>query len=72
MISRSYAYNKSKGYEEDKIYNEVYTHLKEKYYQRSYKFLSVKLQKDLDNAREILKDEETFKKYYKEITSSCK
>ena len=72
MISRSYAYNKSKGYEEDKIYNEVYGHLKEKYYERSYKFLSAKLQKDLDNAREILKDEETFKKYYKEITSSCK
>ena len=72
MISRSYAYNKSKGFEGDRIYNEVYTHLKEKYYQRTYKFLSAKLQKDLDNAREILKDEETFKKYYKEITSSCK
>lgn len=72
MISRSYAYNKSKGFEEDRIYNEVYTHLKEKYYQRTYKFLSAKLQKDLDNAREILKDEETFKKYYKEITSFCK
>lgn len=70
MISRSYAYNKSKGYEEDKIYNEVYTHLKEKYYQRTYKFLSSELQKELDEAREILKNEEMFKKYYKEITSS--
>lgn len=72
MISRSYAYNKSKGYDEDKIYNEVYGHLKEKYYERRYKFLSSELQKELDDAREILKNEEEFKRYYKEITSSCK
>ena len=63
MISRSYAYNKSKGYEEDKIYNEVYTHLKEKYYERRYKFLSSELQKELNDAREILKNEEEFKRY---------
>lgn len=70
MITRSYAYNKSKGYEEDEIYNQVYNHLKEKYYQRTYKFLSSELQKELDGAKEILKNEEMFKKYYKEITSS--
>lgn len=70
MISRSYAYNKSKGYEEDRIYNEVYSHLKEKYYERTYNFLSSKLQKDLNDAREILKNEEEFKKYYKEITAN--
>ena len=70
MISRSYQYNKSKGYDEEKIYKEVYSHLKEKYYDRKYTFISRSLQEDLDNARMILENKTVFDKYYKKITSS--
>lgn len=69
MISRSYLYNKSKGYDEEEIYKNVYTHLKEKYGEREYVFMSNKLQKELDEAKEILLDENKFNEYYKKIVS---
>jgi len=70
MISRSYQYNKNKGFNEEKIYREVYSHLKEKYYDRKYTFISRSLQEELDNARTILENKTLFDEYYKKITSS--
>lgn len=69
MITRSYEYNKP-NYNGIELQNVVYEHLKEKYYDRQYSFISKELQHDLDEARKILSNRELFNQYYDKITNN--
>lgn len=69
MITRSYEYNKS-NYNGIELQNVVYEHLKEKYYDRQYSFISKKLQHDLNEAKKILSNRELFNQYYDKITNN--
>lgn len=69
MITRAYEYNKPKHNGID-LQNVVYEHLKEKYYDRQYSFMSKQLQNDINEARKILSNRDLFNQYYDKITNN--
>lgn len=71
MISRSYLYNKDHGTPEDKLYTEVYNHLKEKYGNNGRVKLHLPYAKEiLQASRKIIADEEKFKAMYEYVVKN--
>ena len=71
MISRSYLYNRDHGVPEDKIYNEVFNHLTEKYGKEGRVKLHLPYAKEiLKSSREIIADETKFKAIYEYVVKN--
>ena len=71
MISRSYLYNRDHGVPQDKIYNEVFRHLTEKYGKEGRVKLHLPYAKELLKAsQEIIADENKFKAMYEYVVKN--
>lgn len=71
MISRSYLYNLDHGTPMDKLYNEVYNHLKEKYGPEGRVKLHLPYAKEmLQASKEIIADESKFKAMYEYVVKN--